>query len=330
MAMLKSKSVIAIVSFSIVLIIGYFTYAYLKTSNSPNLPRVLGTQDIKNISYPKIAPVPIKSKDSSNPDIKARYVALFDVDSGAMLYGSNENEKVPIASVTKIMSAVISLENYKLEDIVSISKQAATINGSVIMLRTDEKITVKSLLEGLLIQSGNDAAHALAEHYSTILNYPASPEEATTEFVKAMNKKAQDLELSDTKYLDPAGLDDNGYSSARNQGILISYALRNSTFKSIISTPESIIASVDGKITHKIDNSNRLVKQEMYYPGIIGGKTGFTPTAGHNLVTAAVRDGHTLVAVIISTYDTKNTAASAIEARKLLDWGFNNFNWINI
>ena len=119
-------------------------------------------------------------------------------------------------------------------------------------------------------------------------------------------------------------------STARDQGLLVAYALGNDSFKKIITMPDAVLYSTDMKISHVIDNSNRLVKAEMYYQGIIGGKTGFTPTAGHNLVTAAQRDGHTLVVVIFNTYDRVNKAASAIEARKLLDWGFDNFSWLQL
>lgn len=270
--------------------------------------------------------IPTRNPNSSDPLISARYWALYDVESGSLVAGKNYDTKVAIASVTKIMTSIVVLDNSKVDEVVTVPDIAAKINGSTIQLRTSEKITVDNLLHGLLINSGNDAAYALAYYVGDKLDRSASPEQKVALFIGLMNDKASAIGLTKTNYFDPAGLDDNGKSTVRDQGILLSQALRSPIITSIINKPEALIKSTDGLIEHKLENSNRLVKEEMYYTGIIGGKTGFTPTAGHNLIAAASQDDNVLVAIIISTYSTLNTA-SATEAKKLLDWGFSSLSW---
>jgi len=308
----------------------YTLYVYFRSIQIQSPVNISISDNLHSLSKPTISLIPIKNSLAKTPQILAHYSALYDVDSGTFLYGERDNDPVPIASITKIMTAIVTLEQYRLNDIVTISKESTLSQGSIINLRAGETITIESLLYGLLIPSGNDAAHALAKQSITIPLYANSGKEPIELFVTIMNDKAKEIGLTHTLYKDPAGLDDTGISTARDQGLLIAYALRNETFRKIINTPETTLYSSDMKISHVLDNSNRLVKEEMYYQGIIGGKTGFTPTAGHNLITAAKREGHTLVAVVFNTYDSVNKAASAIEARKLLDWGFANFTWLKL
>lgn len=324
-----SKRTVIVSSF-IVLIFISILFIYTRSIHTQSPVNITVSDDLQLLSKPTISLIPIKNSFAKTPQILARTIALYDVDSGTFLYGVHEGDIVPIASITKIMTSIVALEQYKITDVVTVSKESTHSLGSVINLREGEMITVESLLYGLLIPSGNDAAHALAKHSATLAPYINSERDPVEIFVTIMNEKAKEIGLTHTVYKDPAGLDDTGISTARDQGLLIAYALRNETFRKIINTPETTLYSTDMKISHVIDNSNRLVKEEMYYQGIIGGKTGFTPAAGHNLVTAATRDGHTLVAVIFNTFDSVNKAASAIEARKLLDWGFANFTWLKL
>lgn len=281
-------------------------------------PQVKGTTISKNnLSLPTLTPLPTKAPNFTNPNIEARNVAVVDIDSGYILYEKDVYKTVPIASLTKVMTAMLILEENKLDDVIEISKEAAFANGSTILLRPQEKMTIENLLKGLLIQSGNDAATALAQHNAGSIE----------KFVEKMNLKAKLLGLNNTKFKDPAGLDDEGIASPREMAFVMAYALRHEKFKEIIRTPETIIYSADNAFSHKLENSNRLVKEEMFFPGIIGGKTGFTPTAGHNMVAAASRDGHTLVVVILNTHSPQKEA-SAIEASKALDWAFTNHVWL--
>jgi len=225
------------------------------------------------------------------------------------------------------MTALIISQEHDMAEIVEIHPKTTQVIGSTIMLKENEKISVENLLNGLLINSGNDAAYALAYYNITKSSQPTIDySKAIDQFVDKMNKKAIEFGMKNTNYHDPAGLNDDARSSVRDQGILFARFLRSQILSNIINKASSDISSVDGKIIHKLDNSNRLVKDEMFYDGIIGGKTGFTPTAGHNLITAAKRNDHTLIAVIINTY-SNSKSASAIEARNLLDWGFTNLVW---
>jgi len=261
-----------------------------------------------------IKKLPVKNNNFNEPDIWSDAYILLDQNSSITLAKYNENKKVPVASTTKIMTAIIVLENYKLDEIVEISQEAATQIGDDIDLMTNEKISVYDLLLCLLIKSGNDAAYALAEH----MGYD--------KFINKMNEKVKYLGLSNTDFKDPAGLDDLGYSTPYDLAIITSYALKNETFKEIIKKQNAVAKSVDGYYEHELKNSNRLIQNDelFFYDKSFGVKTGFTPDAGHCLVSAAFDNNHTLISVVLNTFE--DTAdASAKESNKLLRWGFKNY-----
>jgi serine-type D-Ala-D-Ala carboxypeptidase (penicillin-binding protein 5/6) len=250
-------------------------------------------------------------KQSSPPAIAARSYIVIDGKTKYPFAAKNADQPVPIASTTKVMTSMVVLEILKLDQVVTVSRQAATIEGSEIQLMTGEKMTVENLLYALLLNSGNDAAYALAEANGTV-----------EDFVEKMNAKAHLLGLRNTQYKDPAGLDTLSQSTPRDLAILTSYALENPVFRKIINTPKYTVWSADNRFKHDLTNSNRLVVPEepLYLSPAIGGKTGFTFEAGHCLVTAAkAGDGSYYVAVVLHTFeDTKE--ASAREVRRLLSW----------
>lgn len=260
------------------------------------------------------SPLPqVKANSASSPRVFAEYIILVEPQTGFPLFQKNADVPVPIASLTKIMTALIVLEEMDLEKIAEVSKEPPNVIGSKIGLKSGEKIKVGDLFKGLLIYSGNDAAFTLAENNGSI-----------SQFVEKMNKKAKELGLTKTYFVDPAGLDSGNLSTARELASLTRYALSFEEFREIVKTPELKIYSVDGTISHEFKNSNRLVTDELYYPGALGVKTGFTPEAGHLLISAAEHNGMALIGVILKTLeDTK--VASAKESQKLLDWGFNSF-----
>ncbi|HOX41503.1 MAG TPA: D-alanyl-D-alanine carboxypeptidase family protein [bacterium] len=288
----------------------------------------------EEIGLPEIKIPPRVREGASKAVANAQNYILVDPDSGTIFAKSNHRDRVPIASTTKIMTAALVMENYKLSDVVTVSSAAANQIGADAHLQTGEKITVHNLLKALLVKSANGAAYALAEHMNTL---PCHPREGgdpcdsnvtgVTKFVSKMNEKAKELGMNDTDYHDPAGLDVTGYSSAFDLAIITKYAMQNETVRQIVKTKEASITDVSGNIWHKLENSNRLVR-EWDYPGAIGVKTGFMPEAGHCLVGAATRDGHTLIAVVLKTF-ADTPSASAEEARRLLDWGFANVAWGN-
>ncbi|MFA7243718.1 MAG: D-alanyl-D-alanine carboxypeptidase family protein [Patescibacteria group bacterium] len=273
-----------------------------------------------DLSLPEVVIRPQVSKNAPNPNINANHYLLADMDSGTIFTSYDSNTRVPIASTTKIMTAIVVLENYKLDDIVTITPEAAYQIGADAYLQVGEKISVDDLLHCLLIKSGNDSAYALAQHMS-------KDNSSTADFVSKMNETAARLGMKNTNYLDPAGLDVAGYSSAYDLFLATKYAMRFEKFREIVNTQEYTATNIDNSIYHELKNSNRLVG-EYQYPGAIGVKTGYMPEAGHCLVSAAKRDGHTLIGIVLHTY-ADTAPASADESRKLLDWGFTNIKWFN-
>lgn len=268
------------------------------------------------LALPQIKPRPKISPLVKNPNIYAESYILVDEESGVTLASKDEQERIPIASTTKVMTATIVLENYDLDDIVTISSDAANQVGADAYLRTGEEITVLNLLKCMLIKSANGAAYALAEHMN------GASEEGTAKFVKKMNDKAKTLGMLNTEYHDPAGLDVTGWSSAEDLSIITKYAMKKDLFAEIVKTEKTTVKDVSGQIYHLLENSNRLVG-EWKYSGALGVKTGYMPEAGHCLVGAAKRDGHTLISVVLHT-NADTATASAEESKKLLDWGFEN------
>lgn len=286
--------------------------------------KYVAAANINNVSksYNLVSPginFPTKNKDSAGIDINAQSALLIDADTMYPLFAQNETEKVPIASLTKIAGALVVLEDYSdnLNDIVTVPVQATGVTGDKIGLRAGEKISVKDLVNGLLIMSGNDAAHTLSDYFG-----------GREEFVSEMNAKVAKIGLVNTKFFDPAGLDDEGYSSARDLAILTNYALKNKQFAEIVKTPQTSISSENGNITHLLKNSNRLLLSgdNSFLPEAIGIKTGFTTPAGHVMISAAKKDNHTLICVILHT-DEHSITASAKESKKLLQWGLSNWSW---
>lgn len=280
---------------------------------------VSASADIGDVVIPRLLNFPYAKTNSPKAYINSRYYMLVDGDSGSLLASKSEDEKTPIASTTKIMTAVIALENYDLNEVVTTPPAATSQTPTLVNLRSGEEISVFELLNCLLIKSGNDAAFAIATHMDQPANSDIRP------FVDKMNNKAKELGMKSTHYEDPAGLNDSGYSTASDLAIVTRYALQNSTFRQVVKTPEYTAKNTTETFFHKLENSNRLITTYQY-PGAIGVKTGFTYAASHSLVAAAKRENHTLIAVILSTY-VDSASASADEARKLLDWGFANVIW---
>ena len=281
-------------------------YSAAKAENQTTIIPTLRSQPTINSASPKSY-------------ANARQYLLVDFETGDILAANNSSKHVPIASTTKIMTAVVALENYNLDDVVTISTEATTQPGADSYLRMGEKISVLELLYCMLVKSGNDSAYAIALFMDKSGNNDSKP------FVEKMNQKAKELNMNDTEYHDSAGLDTSGYSSAEDLATITRYALLNPIFRQIVATPEYVATNIDKTIFHQLTNSNRLVN-EYHYPGAIGVKTGYMPEAGHCLVGAAERDGHTLIAVVLSTY-VDSATASVDEAKKLLDWGFTNVVW---
>lgn len=290
-------------------------------------PQVAGAHTTPTIQeIPPLPDYPVLT--TTAPAFAARHYVLYDVDSNEFLIEKDASTPVPLASTSKIMTSLLTIEQGNLDDVTTIDAKAAAVIGSTAGLRTNERLTIRSLLYCALLQSGNDAAFSLANYMGNTGmgdDSGADFDTAIRHFVAMMNQKADDLNLSTLSFDDPSGLSDKNVGSARDMALLTKNALQNSSFKSFVSTPEKTVSSVDGALTHDLKNSNRLVG-EWQYQGAIGVKTGFTPEAGHNLVAAATRNGHTLIAVVFNTYSTTVTASAEV-ARNLLDFGWQSIEW---
>jgi D-alanyl-D-alanine carboxypeptidase len=307
------KRLIALVSVIIILVLAGYFLLTRKTSN----PMVLGSS-INNFYLEKTVKVekhPSKIADIKDPNILADAAFLIDKKTKYPLFEKNSLKQVPIASITKVMTATVALDLYKLSDVVEVKKEDIEVEGSKVFLKAGEKITVENLLYCLLMNSGNDAALTLSDAKIT-----------RAEFIVLMNKKAEFLGLESTAFFDPAGLNDQGHSSARDVALLFANALSNKDFEKIVSTAEKDVTSVDGVEVHKLKNSDRLTTGEIPLDGVIGGKTGFTYDAGHTLVTAASKNNSTIIGVVLKTF-SDTPSASAAEMKKLLDWGFTSYTF---
>ena len=258
---------------------------------------------------------PIFIEDTSFPlfsGVSAKSAVLIDGKSGAVLFEKDSDTRLYMASTTKIMTALIALEKLPLNTVVTVPKEATLVEGSSIYLRENEKITVETLLYGLLLESGNDAAHTLAVAVS------GSPEK----FAELMNEKAREMGLKNTLFANPHGLtDENHYTTAYEIGFIASKAMKNPTFREMVSTKSKTIPSLDGEITRYFSNHNKMLNM---YPGAIGVKTGFTKAAGRCLVSAAERDGNMFIAVTLNDgNDWKDHSA-------MLDYGFENYKSISV
>jgi len=298
----------------LILIILAFAGYFLLTKKSNN-PMVLGTS-VNSFYLEKTVKVekhPDKIPGVKDPNVLADSIFLIDKSSKYPLFEKNAEKQTAIASITKVMTATVALDLYKLSDVVEVKKEDTEVEGSKVFLKTGEKITIENLLYCLLMNSGNDAALALSDS-----------KVSREEFIELMNKKAHFLGLTSTRFADPAGLNDEGRSSARDVALLFANALSNSDFVKIVSTAEKEVASVDGSVTHTLKNSDRLTTGEIPLEGVIGGKTGFTYDAGHTLVTAATKNNATIIGVVLKTFSDA-PSASAAEMKKLLEWGFASY-----
>jgi len=227
----------------------------------------------------------------------AKSAILMEVSTGKIIFSKNENEKLSPASMTKMMSLLLIMENIEkgvisLDEMVTISENASGMGGSQILLETGEKMSVDDLIKGITIASGNDAVVALAEKI------------AGTEagFVKMMNDKAKELKLTNTNFKNPHGLDEaNHYSSAKDMAIIAKELVKHQKILEYSSIYETYLRENTDKAIWLV-NTNKLVR---FYDGVDGLKTGFTSSAGYCLTATAKRNNMRIIAVVMGEPDSK-------------------------
>jgi len=239
--------------------------------------------------------------------VQAKAAILIEAQTGRVLYEQNADERLPMASTTKIMTALIAVEHCTMEEIVTAGPNASGVEGTSIYLAEGEQLTMHQMLQGLMLRSGNDAAVAIAEHIAG---------DAET-FASLMNARARMLG-ADACFVTPNGLDKGTHgASARAMALITRAAMEYEAFRELVSTQEAVIPWVDNEYSRVLRNKNRLLKE---YEGATGVKTGFTGKAGRCLVFSAERDEMELIGVVL------NCPGWFEEAERLLDWGFANFS----
>jgi D-alanyl-D-alanine carboxypeptidase (penicillin-binding protein 5/6) len=279
--------------------------------DTPNLPEKSAWMREPILS---VQPLPQKDEEVTDPVLSAPSVIAIDISSGKVLYEKNSDLQRPIASITKLMTALIIAEEETPYSVVKVSENAASTEGSTIYLNAGEEITVKDLMYGMLIQSGNDAAVTLAEYNAGSVD----------QFVRKMNEKAKKLGLENTTYKNPMGFDNYGHlSTARDVALLSLYAIQNDFLMEPVNLSEYEIESVSG-IPHEYLSTNILLGEDAGIPGLTveGLKTGRTPEAGQCLVSIATYDnGPTLMTVVLGSEDRFG------DTENLLHWIDASYHW---
>lgn len=244
-------------------------------------------------------------------DISAKSGIVIESQSGEVVYSKNDDLPLPMASTTKIMTAIVVIENSNLDEVVEITSRSVGIEGSSIYLKEGEKLSVKELLSAVLLESANDAATALAIHIS----------DSVENFAILMNEKARQIGAINSHFTNPHGLDDEEhYTTAYDLAKIARYAMKLPVFRDIVSSVKQTIPSHDSGVRVLV-NHNKLLKS---YEGAIGIKTGFTKKSGRCLVSCAEREGVELIAV------TLNAPNDWQDHKKMLDYGFSKYESISL
>ncbi len=247
----------------------------------------------------------------SSEDISAKSAVVLNAESGEIIFEKDADSKRSMASTTKIMTSVIAIESGRLDNSVEMSASALT-EGSSVNLKAGQKLTLETLVYGMLLESGNDAANM------TALFLGGSFEG----FAEIMNAKAKEIGMTNSSFVTPSGLDaDEHYTTAYDMALLGAYAVSNPLFKEICSTKSKTVQYFNPDISLTFSNHNRLLSE---YDGVFGIKTGFTKKSGRCLVTACERNGVTLICVTLNAYDDWN------DHKKLYDFYFSEIEYSEI
>jgi len=320
MSNMKAKKKTYVFIFTIVL--GALVITAVKSRPQPGAGRVdagvgvagVGVQADTGVAEPVWLPikpdvdVAYVPDHTSGPSITAAAAILFENTTGTVLYGREEHRPRAPASITKVMTALLALEQGRLSDTVTVSKKAASIRGSSAYLHTGQKILLEDLLYAMLLRSGNDAAYAVAEHIGGNID----------NFLEMMNTRARELGAGRTHFANPHGLDAPGhYSTAFDLAMISRVALLYNKFAEIVGTIHYTYE--EGGVVWK--NTNRLLWS---YAGTEGIKTGTTGQAGNCLAAAATRDGRQLITVVLGSRNRWNDSV------KLLEYGFDRFRLVTV
>lgn len=257
--------------------------------------------------------IEVVNQATNEPVLNSRIAIAYDRKSGNVIWGKNENKRTAMASTTKIMTAIILIENVDLNKMVTVSAKAAGTGGSRLGLKRNDKISLRDLLYGLMLKSGNDSAVAIAEEVGGSIEG----------FAEMMNSKAAELGLENTHFVTPHGLDNSEhYTTAFELAKLADYALKNEMFAKVVGT-KNYTVTING-YPKNISNTNELLG---YLNGVYGVKTGFTNNAGRCLVTSVNRNNFDIITVVLQA-DTKKFRTT--DSIKLIEYVYENYELLNI
>lgn len=259
--------------------------------------------------------------ETSVPEINAQGSALIDASTGTVIYGKNENCTFEPASTTKVMTALVVLDKCNLTDEVTVTQNFTDIDGTAIGLLNGDVLTVHDLLLGLILESGNDCANALAYHVSGSIDG----------FAQLMNQKAKDLGATATSFRNPSGLPDPEHlTTPHDLALFLREAIKNPTFVDIATTPNATITMINNpERSLIINNKNYMINKNSryYYQFALCGKSGYTTKANHTFVASAEKDGHVLIASFLNATD-KNQ--NFFDMQTVFNYGFDNFSFVKL
>lgn len=297
-----------IISVLFILLLAFGAFLFLKSPMSSELASPLkGVSKLSlsnNLWFPKVGTV---LGAENPPEVSAKSAFFVDTHTGEVLYEKDSHERLPIASLTKIMTVIVTMQNKKLSDTFTISQKAADTEPDKMELIAGEKLTTEELLDGVFTVSANDAAETFAEGVTGNRD----------EFISLMNKQSSSLGMKDTLFINPTGLEEDGkdqYSSAYDVALMSRFAIKNWPQLIDISSQPHIYLPVTS--THQDYDLYSGINLLTTYPGVVGFKTGYTPDAGYTLVTVARKGGREVLGVLLGSYDRRD------EARELLDYSF--------
>ncbi|MEK7595601.1 MAG: hypothetical protein AAB443_03385 [Patescibacteria group bacterium] len=306
---MKNKTLVFSLVASTILPLGLGTFfLFAGAANSNNLSFLHPTENKKKTDYKEtyiksylssrnssdldFSEKTVNSNVNPQPKTNALSAIAVSLNNNAILFAKDYKRKLPIASLTKMMTAVVALEHQNLKKEVIVSQKAANIGENVMGISEGETYTLEELLYGLFLHSGNDASYAIAGDVA----------ETSEVFTSFMNFKAKELNLTDTHFSDPSGLDDNNQSTAYDLAKLTKYALQNPDFKRIVATVNYVILSSEKHKYLPLSNQTNLLTT---YPGVKGVKTGYTEKANMCLITYAENNGQEIIGVVLGSNSRK-------------------------
>lgn len=268
--------------------------------------------NLEQVDFSKIASYPVRSDDYYRIDITGKSFLVYDLDSNRTLAQKEASKKRPIASITKLMTAVVALENIDLKQKIKVPDDINQVAGSKLWLNPGLNFKLEQLLTGMLVKSANDCAYTIAQYWDS--------KNGQGSFVGLMNNKAKSLELTNTKFADSSGLNEKNISTAQDLKKLTNYAIGNNFVREAIAKNGTVVTSEEGR-QYQAYASNQMMN---YYSDIFGIKTGYIEEAGHCFIAGSKNDHNIIVSIIL---DSGSTTLRFSDSRKLIDWARSTYDW---